>query len=76
MTLENETPQLPRHRRGEQEDSRDKYFNLRNWLNIIFMLGAVAGMIVYFFTSHTVGTVIIVIAMLFKVAECCLRFIR
>lgn len=63
-----------RHRRPEGE--KDKYFNVRNILNIIFMIGAVTGMLVYFCYGHTVGTVIIMTAIVFKVAECCLRFIR
>lgn len=40
------------------------------------MIGAIVGMAVYFCTSHTTGTIIIMSAMVFKVAECCLRFIR
>ena len=69
-----ETENVGRHRRPDEE--KDKHFKLRNILNIVFMIGAVVGMLVYFFSAQTIGTVIILTAMLFKVAECCLRFIR
>lgn len=70
--MEEET--YSRHRRPETNG--DRHFKLRNILNIIFMIGAIVGMAVYFCTSHTTGTIIIMSAMIFKVAECCLRFIR
>ena len=70
--MENET--IRRHRRPEEE--KDRYFKLRNILNILFMLGAVTGMLVYYFSAQATGTIIILTAILFKVAECCLRFIR
>ena len=70
--MENET--ISRHRRPEEE--KDRYFKLRNILNILFMLGAVTGMLVYYFSAQVTGTIIILTAILFKVAECCLRFIR
>lgn len=63
-----------RHHRRRQQD--DKYFKIRNILNIIFMIGAVAGMAVYFFKDSVLGTIIILTAMAFKIAECCFRFIR
>lgn len=70
--MEEET--YSRHRRPDVET--DRHFKLRNILNIIFMIGAVVGMLVYFCSNHTIGTIIIMSAMIFKVAECCLRFIR
>ena len=70
--MENET--ISRHRRPEEE--KDRYFKLRNILNILFMLGAVTGMLVYYFSAQATGTIIVLTAILFKVAECCLRFIR
>ena len=76
MISEQEGPQLPRHRRGESDSSVDRFFKTRNILNSIFIIGAVIGMIVYFFAARNTGTIIIIGAMLFKVIECCLRFIR
>lgn len=64
----------PRHRRREPQE--DKYFKIRNILNIIFMLGAVVGMAVFYFGTRTTGTIIIITAIAFKVIECFFRLIR
>ena len=64
-------------RRHKRLPDDDKYFTLRNILNIIFMLGAIVGVIFYFTADdNTVGTIIILAAMTFKIAECCFRFIH
>lgn len=52
----------------------DRFFKLRNVLNVIFLLGAVAGVAVYYLHDHTVGIIVILVSMIFKMAECCLRF--
>ena len=45
-------------------------------MNIIFMLLAVVGVIVYL-TKHTdTGIIIVLVAMGFKMIECILRFIK
>ena len=56
--------------------SNDRYLKARNWLNIIFIVLAVAGMAVYYFSDHTVGTIVIITGMVFKFVECILRFLR
>lgn len=63
----------PRHRRS---DDGGNQFKLRQILNIIFMVGAVIGVIVYFAGSHTIGTIIILAAMVFKMAESAIRLIH
>lgn len=63
-----------RHHR--RDASNDKYFKIRNVLNIIFIIGAIVGMAVFYFHDRTTGTIIILTAMAFKIAECCFRFIR
>lgn len=45
-------------------------------LNIIFIIGAIAGMAIFYFHDRTMGTIVILTAMAFKIAECCFRFIR
>ena len=66
-----------RRRRGEDEgNGEDKYRMLRQILNILFMLGAVAGVIVYFYYGRDLGTIIILVSMAFKLAECVLRLIK
>ena len=62
------------HLRPERE--KDPYMKLRQWLNIIFMIGAVAGMAVYFLADNTIGTYIILTSMVFKIIECVLRFLK
>ena len=54
----------------------DRFLKHRNWLNIIFILGAVVGMAIYYFCNSTIGTIVIIVAMVFKFIECILRFIR
>lgn len=49
---------------------------IRNWLNIIFMIMAVIGVIYYLTKDRTVGTYIILISMCFKIAESSLRMIK
>lgn len=72
---ENESTSIPRRHRGETRPQK-RFLRLRNWLNIIFMLGAIVGMLTYTFAGQLIGTIIIICAMLFKVVECCLRFMR
>ena len=72
---ENESTSMPRRHRGETQPQK-RFLRLRNWLNIIFMLGAIISMLTYTFAGQLIGTIIIICAMLFKVVECCLRFMR
>ena len=53
--------------------SKDK---IRNLLNIIFMIGAIVGVIYYLTKDRTIGTYIILISMCFKIAESSLRMIK
>ena len=65
-----------RHRQRESKQ-RDRFFKIRNMLNIIFMIGALVGMVFYFWSNRqTIGIIIILAAIVFKIIECCLRFIR
>ena len=76
MENQNSTGRRPDHRMHRQE-RKDRFLYIRQWLNIIFMLGAVIGVIVYFLADlTTTGTIIILVAMVFKIIECILRFIR
>lgn len=49
---------------------------IRNWLNIIFMIMAIIGVIYYLTKDRTVGTYIILFSMCFKIAESSLRMIK
>lgn len=66
-----------RYHRDEKKQYRGQFHQLRQWLNIIFMIGAVVGMAVYLLhTPQTLGIIIILAAMVFKIVECALRFIK
>ena len=49
---------------------------IRNLLNIIFLIGAIVGVIYYLTKDRTIGTYIILISMCFKIAESSLRMIK
>lgn len=65
-------------RRNQQPDDnrKDNFIVLRNWLNIIFMVGALVGVGFYIFSDQTTGIIIVLAAMIFKMVEAALRFIR
>ena len=53
---------------------RDRYFKIRNILNILFMLGAVIGLIIWYISSSkTEGLIIILAAVVLKIIEVALR---
>lgn len=49
---------------------------IRNWLNLIFMLVAIIGLLVYFFHSKERGTYIILCSMIIKFCESALRIMK
>lgn len=61
-----------RHHRRE----RGKFFVLRNILNIVFIIGAIIGMLVYFFKNEEAGTIIVLGSMAFKMCECVIRLVK
>ena len=65
-----------RHRRRQEEEPEDRFKMLRQVLNILFMLGAVAGVAIYFTSNQTTGTYIILGSMVFKIVECVLRLTK
>lgn len=54
----------------------DRYIGLRNVLNAVFMLGALAGVLVYYFCDTRTGTIVILVSMLFKFVECVFRLMK
>ncbi len=61
--------------RRNEDSLKRKYFIIRNILNTIFLIGAVAGVLIYYFHSNELGTYVILGSMIFKMAECCFRFL-
>ena len=64
---------IHQHRQKEEKE-KGRFFKLRNVLNIIFMLGAIIGVLLYFFVGKTPGSIVILVSMVFKIVECSLRF--
>lgn len=69
-------PNIPVHPRGEEPQNTDKWFKLRNTLNIIFILGVIVGVCLYFAWSGTIGTCILLTMIVVKIIECSLRLIK
>ena len=75
--IEDKEQYLQRRHRGEDNKKEDRFRTTRQGLNIIFMIGAIAGVVVYLTQpNQNLGTIIVLIAMFFKIIECALRFIR
>ncbi len=54
----------------------EKTFRLRQILNIIFMILAVVGIVMYFALNDFLGKVVIMLAIVVKMAETCFRLIK
>lgn len=63
-------------RHKKPDDGRGKFFVLRQILNIIFMIGAIAAVILVLKDLDLYGMIIALIAMAFKMAECVLRYVK
>lgn len=64
-----------RYRNQEQE--YDRFFKIRNILNIIFIILAIIGILIYTQTdTHLVAYIIIGTGMLCKFVECVLRMLK
>ncbi len=66
-----ETLERPVHHSREENPKR--YLVLRNILNLIFMIGAVVGLLIYLFSDEFSGTIVIMAAMAIKIIESVLR---
>ena len=64
------------HRREEDDEPRDRFLVLRQWLNLLFMIMAVVGVGLYFWKDQTVGTAVIIGGIVVKLAECVLRLMK
>lgn len=62
----------PHRKRKEQKSN----LRVRNILNIIFMIMAIIGVVVYLCNKTYIGTIIILAAMAVKMIECVMRMIK
>ena len=70
--------EVPHPKRHQLEPFRDSSRTrvLRFWLNIIFMVGAIAGLVVYFYADHEAAKYILIAACVFKFIELALRILK
>jgi phage shock protein PspC (stress-responsive transcriptional regulator) len=67
-----------RPKRHNLEPFRDssRTRTLRLWLNIIFMVGAIAGLIIYFKVDHDTAKWVLIVSLVFKFVELFLRIFK
>lgn len=61
---------------NDNRHNRPPFAKVRNILNIIFLIGAIVGLGIYYTVSHQTGIIVILCAMVFKFAECILRMFK
>jgi len=67
----------PHHKQKRLIDNNDDMLKYRNILNIIFMVLAIVGVIVYTQTNYkTTATIILIVAVVLKFIEVALRMFR
>lgn len=65
-----------RHRYDRNEEKDNKRLALRNILNGLFMVIAIIGVCIYSFYDQTIGTIVVLVSMVFKIVECVFRFMK
>lgn len=69
-------PNRRHHRRLEYAD-KSNMLVARNWLNIGFMLFAIVGVILWTqMDDHTIANVLLIIGVVLKIAEVCIRLFK
>ena len=70
--------EVPHPKRHQLEPFRDssKTRVLRFWLNIIFMVGAIAGLVLYFYIDREVSKYVLIVSCVFKFVELALRILK
>jgi len=71
-----EKPVFKKRHQLEKFTDSSKTRTLRMWLNIIFMVGAIAGLLVYFYADHETAKYILIAACVFKFVELALRILK
>ena len=70
--------EVPHPKRHQLEPFRDssKTRVLRFWLNVIFMVGAIAGLVMYFYADKEVAKYVMAVSCVFKFIELALRILK
>lgn len=64
------------HRKAEDEENRGLSYYVRQVLNVLFLLLAVAGLVLWYAVSKNVGAYTLIAALVFKFAELSLRIMK
>lgn len=68
---------LLKHAYRRRINELDRWFIIRNILNTIFIIGAIIGVALHFTLSgNLIGDYVILASMVFKFAECILRYLH
>lgn len=75
---DNNIQEQPKHRSMEKMSYAEKgrFFAIRNILNIIFIILAIVGMALFFYTSREIGGIVLIIAVFIKMVESVLRILH
>ena len=74
--VDNARPEYRKRHNLEPFRDSSRTRTLRLWLNIIFMVGAIAGLIVYFYADHETAKYILIVSCVFKFVELALRILK
>lgn len=65
-----------RHDEEEKGDDRDRFFQLRQCLNLVFIVLTIVGVAMWFAYSHDMASYVIIVGIVFKFAEASLRLVK
>jgi hypothetical protein len=57
-------------------EEKGRFFGLRQWLNVMFILLSIAGMTLWFYHSREMGGIVLITAVGFKFIELTLRIMK
>lgn len=55
---------------------KGRFFKIRNIINIVFIILAIAGMVIYLTWSQAIGGPVLIVAIALKMIECVLRYLH
>jgi hypothetical protein len=65
-----------RHRKEDDDAGKGRFYQMRQWLNGIFIVLAIVGMIVWYAYSPKIGGITLISAVAFKFTELSLRIMK
>lgn len=65
-----------RHRKADDDTDKGQFYQMRQWLNVFFIVLAILGMIVWYTYSPKIGGITLISAVAFKFTELSLRIMK